>query len=408
MMDLPTDYRKPRTMKQPARHEDARPIKEIAMYRIAAIWLIAWLAALPSVVVAAENGVTANSIVLGQSVALTGPAAALGNEMRLGAKTYFDSVNAQGGVHGRKIELITLDDGYEPSRTVPNTTRLIEQDKVFALFGYVGTPTSAAALPVFTKAEVPFFGAFTGAELLREPLNKQIFNVRASYFDETEKIVEQLVTTGAKNIAVFYQNDSYGQAGLKGVQNAMTRRNLKISATGTVERNTIDVAAAVKSIDAAKPDAVVMISAYKSCAEFIRQMKKIGSASQFYNVSFVGSKALSDELGKEGVGVAISQVMPFPWSASVPVVKEYQQMMLKAGNKEFSFTTVEGFIAAKVFVEALRRNGRDLTRAKLIATLEKMQDVDIGGFFVSFSPMNHRGSRFVDLTIIARGGNFMK
>jgi ABC-type branched-subunit amino acid transport system substrate-binding protein len=356
----------------------------------------------------AQSGVTPNTVLLGQSVALTGPAAALGTEMRTGAKVYFDYVNSRGGVYGRKIELRTLDDGYEPSRTAPNTKKLIEEERVFALFGYVGTPTAAAALPIFTQAKVPFFGAFTGAELLRDPFNPYIFNVRASYYDETEKIVEQLVSTGARNIAVFYQNDAYGQAGLKGVERAMTKRNLKISATGTVERNTVDVAAATKAIHAAQPDAVVMIGAYKACGEFIRQMKKAGSAAQFYNVSFVGSKALADDLGKDGVGVAISQVMPFPWAASVPVVKEYQQLMLKAGQKDFTFSTVEGYVAAKVFVEGLKRAGKDLNREKFIAALETMDDVDVGGYFISFSPKNHNGSKFVDLTIIARDGKFLR
>ena len=355
----------------------------------------------------AESGVSPGTVLLGQSAPLTGPAAALGTEMRTGAKVYFDYVNSKGGVYGRKIELSSLDDGYEPARTVPNTKKLIEEEKVFALFGYVGTPTSVAALPVFTQAKVPFFGAFTGAEVLRDPLNPYIFNVRASYYDETEKIVEQLVSTGAKNIAVFYQNDAYGQAGLKGVQRAMAKRDLKISATATVERNTIAVGAAVKTIFAVQPDAVIMISAYTSCGEFIREMKKAGSAAQFYNVSFVGSQALADNLGKEGVGVAISQVIPFPWAPSVPVIKEYQELMLKAGQKEFTFTTVEGFIAAKVFVEGLKRAGKDLNREKFIAALETMGDVDVGGYFVSFSPKNHNGSHFVDLTIIARDGKFL-
>ncbi len=356
----------------------------------------------------AENGVTPDTIVLGQSVALTGPAAALGIDMRNGAKVYFDYINSKGGVNGRKIQLITLDDGYEPTRAAPNTKKLIEEHKVFALFGYVGTPTSAAALPIFTEAKVPYFGAFSGAELLRQPFNRYIFNVRASYYDETERIVEQLVSTGSRKIAVFYQDDAYGQAGLKGVELAMDRRNMKILSTGTVERNTMKVEGAVKTIGAAQPDAVVMISAYKSCGEFIRQMKKQGSAAQFYNVSFVGSKALADDLGNEGVGVAISQVMPFPWGASVPVVREYQDLMLRAGNKELTFTTIEGFIAAKVFVEGLRRAGRDLTRERLIAALEKMNDVDIGGFYVGFTPTNHNASKFVDLTIIGRSGKFLR
>ena len=356
----------------------------------------------------AEDGVLPDRVILGQSVALTGPAAELGIQMRNGARAYFDHVNALGGVNGRRIELRTLDDGYEPSRTTPNTKKLIEEDRVFALFGYVGTPTSAAALPIFTQAKVPFFGPFTGAELLRQPFNRYIFNVRASYYDETEKIVEQVLSIGGKTVAVFYQNDSYGQAGLKGVEIAMTRRNLKIAALGTVERNTVKVEDAVRSINAARPDAVVMISAYKSCAEFIRQMKKAGSGATFYNVSFVGSQALADELGKDGLGVAISQVMPFPWGRSVPVVKEYQQLMVKAGHKDFNFSAIEGFVAAKVFVEGLRRTGRNLTRETFITTMERMSDVDVGGFYVGFSPQSHNASKFVDLTIIGRQGKFLR
>jgi ABC-type branched-subunit amino acid transport system substrate-binding protein len=356
----------------------------------------------------AETGVTKDAILLGQSVALSGAAAQLGIQMRNGMKAYFDHVNEHGGVHGRKIELITLDDGYEPARTVPNTKKLIEEHKVFALIGYVGTPTSVPAVPVFTEAKVPFIGPFTGAESLRVPFNRYIFHIRASYYDETEKIVEQLVSTGSKSIAVFYQDDAYGQAGLKGVEIAMTKRGMKIAALATVERNTIKVENAVKTLNAAKPDAVVMISAYTSCAEFIRQMNRAESTSAFYNVSFVGSKALADALGKEGVGVAISQVVPFPWGKGVPVVKEYQLLSAKAGNKDYNFSAMEGFLAAKVLVEGLRRHGKNLTREGFIDTMEKMRDVDVGGFFVTYSRQNHSGSKFVDLTIIAGDGKFLR
>src|SRR2546426_115770 len=305
---------------------------------------------------AGENGVTRDKIVLGQSVALTGPAAQLGIQMRNGVSAYLDYVNAQGGVHGRKIELITLDDGYEPSRTVPNTKKLIDEHKVFALIGYVGTPTSVPAIPVFTEAKVPFFGPFTGAEALRAPFNRYIFHVRASYYDETDKIVEQVLSIGGKSIAVFYQDDAYGQAGLKGTEIAMAKRGLKISALGTVERNTIKVENAVKTINAAKPDAVVMISQYTSCAEFIRQMKRSGSAATFYNVSFVGSKALADALGSDGVGVAISQVMPFPWGDrkstrlnSSHLVISYAVFCLKK-KKPFASTLAESALYCRVIL----------------------------------------------------------
>ncbi|HSS46239.1 MAG TPA: ABC transporter substrate-binding protein [Burkholderiales bacterium] len=371
-------------------------------------WVLAVVLGASSPALAAEAGISDTTILVGQSAAFSGPAAELGREMRDGAKAYFDLVNSEGGVFGRKIEMKSLDDGYEPDRAAANTKKLINEEKVFALIAYVGTPTSAAALPIFTEAKVPFVGPFTGAELLRSPFNKYIFNVRASYYDETEKIVEQLVSIGIKNIAVFYQNDNYGQAGLKGVEIAMKKRNIPISATGTVERNTIKVEDAVKAITKVKPDAVVMVSAYKSCSEFIRQMKKAGSTAQFYNVSFVGSKALSADLGADGTGVAISQVVPFPWSPSIPIVKEYQKVVSRfAPQSPYSFSTLEGYIAAKVFVEGLKKTGKDLTREKFIAALEKIQDWDLGGFNVNFSPANHNASKFVDLTIIGKDGKFL-
>ena len=348
-------------------------------------------------------GVTPNSILVGQSAAFSGPAAQLGIQMNIGAKAYFDHLNSQGGVYGRRIELRTRDDRYESDLAVENTKKFIEEDRVFALFAYVGTPTTLAAMPIFTQAKVPLIGPFTGAEAFRNPLNPYIFNIRASYYDETEKIVAQFAGVGIKNIAVFYQNDAYGQAGLKGVELAMGRRNMKISALGTVERNTVKVEDAVKKISAVSPDAVVMISAYTSIAEFVRQMKRAGSAAQFYNVSFVGSKALADALQADGYGLVISQVVPFPWSPKIPIVKEYQRVLSETGIKEWNFSSLEGFIAAKVLVEGLKRAGKNLNRQKLIAALEGIQRQDLGGFDVDFSPASHNGSTFVELTMIGRG-----
>ena len=353
-------------------------------------------------------GVTADKIVLGQAAVFSGPAAQLGIQMRNGVKAYLDHVNAQGGVHGRKIELVTEDDFYESARAPAASRKLIEEHRVFALLGYVGTPTGVMHLPVVTQAKVPLVGMFTGAEVLRVPFNRYVFHVRASYYDETEKIVEQIVSIGGRNIAVFYQDDAYGLAGLTGTEIAMKKRNMQISARATVERNTIKVESAVKTIHAVKPDAVVMISAYTSIAEFVRQMKKAGSNATFYNVSFVGSKALADALGKDGVGVAISQVVPFPWGRAVPVVQEYQRLAKKAGYADYNFSALEGFLSAKVAVEGLRRAGRNLTRETYVATMEKMQDVDLGGFFVGYSPTNRAGSKFVDLTIISRDGKFLR
>jgi ABC-type branched-subunit amino acid transport system substrate-binding protein len=364
-------------------------------------------AALTSTLAAAENGVSADKIILGQAAVFSGPAAQLGIQMRNGIRSYFDYVNAKGGVHGRKLELVTEDDQYESKVAPLASKKLIEEHKVFALLGYVGTPTGVAHLPVVTQAKVPLVGMFTGAEVLRVPFNRYVFHVRASYYDETEKIVEQVVSTGGRKISVFYQNDAYGEAGRKGTELALDKRKMKIHSSGTVERNTVAVQEAAKAIHATQPDAVVMVSAYTSIAAFVREMQKLGSGATFYNVSFVGSKALADALGKDGVGVAISQVVPFPWGTAVPVVKEYQQLAKKAGHADYNFSALEGFLCAKVMVEGLRRAGRNPTREGLVEALEKM-DADMGGFFVSYSPKNRAGSKFVDLTIISRDGKFLR
>lgn len=357
---------------------------------------------------AADIGVTDKEILVGQFAAQTGPAAELGKRMQLGMLAHFNAVNAAGGVHGRSIKLVSRDDGYEPEKAAAAVKALIEEDKVFALVGSVGTPTTLAAVPAINAAGIPLIGPFTGAQALREPFNRNLFHVRASYFDETERIVQHLSTLGIKKIAVFYQNDSYGKAGLEGVTRALTKRNLKPAATVTVERNTVDVAAALADILKAAPEAVVQISAYKSCAALIKQARTKGYGGQFFNVSFVGSTALSAELGDAGAGVTISQVVPFPYIPSLAVVREYQQRMTEAGHKDFDFSSMEGFLAAKVFVEGARRAGKALTRESLVTGLESMREVDLGGFIVSYGPKNHEASRYTDLTIIGRGGRFVR
>ena len=358
---------------------------------------------------AAEVGVSDAEIRIGQFAALTGPAAELGKRMQLGILAHFRAVNAAGGINGRTLKLISRDDGYEPEKAAAAVKALIDEDKVFALIGSVGTPTTLAALPAINAEGVPLIGPFTGAQALREPFNRNLFHVRASYYDETERIVQHLSTVGITKIAVFYQNDSYGKAGLEGVMRALTKRNLKPSATVTVERNSVDVTGALAEILKVSPEAVIQISAYKSCAALIRQARAKSYGGQFFNVSFVGSKALAEELGSVSVGVAISQVVPFPHIPSSAVVREYQQRMTEAGNKEFDFSSMEGFLAAKVFTEGLSRAGKkNLSRDSLITALESLRDYNMGGFSVSYSAKSHEGSRYTDMTIIGRDGKFMR
>jgi ABC-type branched-subunit amino acid transport system substrate-binding protein len=357
---------------------------------------------------AAETGVTDSEIRMGQFAAQTGPAAELGKRMQLGILAHFNAVNAAGGIGGRKLALVSRDDGYEPEKAALAVKALIEEDKVFALIGSVGTPTTLAAVPAINAAGIPLIGPFTGAQALREPFNRNLFHVRASYFDETERIVQHLSTVGIKKIAIFYQNDSYGKAGLEGVMRALTKRNLQPAASVTVERNSIDVTAALAEILKTGPEAVIQISAYKSCAALIKQAKAKSYGGQFFNVSFVGSKALADELGDPGAGVTISQVVPFPYTPSSAIVREYQQRMTAAGNKEFDFSSMEGFLAAKVFTEGLRKAGKNPTRESFVTGLESLRDYNLGGFTVNYSGKSHEGSRYTDLTIVGRGGKFVR
>jgi branched-chain amino acid transport system substrate-binding protein len=344
-------------------------------------------------------------IVLGQSAAFSGPAAQLGIQMNRGAKLYFDSVNAGGGVNGAQIDLRTMDDMYEPDKCKANTDALINKEDVFALFGYVGTPTSLAALPLVNQHKVPFFGPFTGAEALRDPFSRYVFHVRASYYDETALIVKQLTSLNLKKIAIFRQNDSYGQAGYDGVVRALKALNLEPVGVGLVERNTVEVASAVQAIVPKQPDAVVQISAYKSCAAFIREARKAGFGGTFYNVSFVGTQALADELGRQAMGVVVSQVMPFPFSLTTPISREYLSAVQKAGgDNKPNYSSMEGYVAAKLFTEGLRRAGRAPNREALINGLESVQSLDLGGFVVGYGGKTHVASRFVDLSMLTDDG----
>lgn len=341
-------------------------------------------------------------IVLGQSAATSGAAAQLGIQLNLGARLAFDAANAAGGIGGRPIELRLVDDGYEPERCRANTENFIAQD-VFALFGYVGTPTSLSVLPLVNKAQIPFFGPFTGAHALREPFSRQVFHVRCSYFDETELIVRNLTRLGLKKIAVFRQADSYGQAGLDGVQRALAARGLEPVVVGQVARNSVDVSAAVKAIVPRQPDAVIQISAYKSCAAFIREARAVGYGGMFFNVSFVGTQALMDELGRDAAGVMVTQVMPSPFSSATGLAREYLDAIARAGNKQQpNYSGIEGYLAARVMIEGLKRS-RAASRDALITALEALR-LDFGGMVVNFAAHSHVGSQFVEMTLLTADG----
>ncbi|NML25492.1 ABC transporter substrate-binding protein [Zoogloea sp. G-4-1-14] len=367
------------------------------------------LFALGNPAMAADPGISDNTITLGMSAPFSGPNGAYGKEMKEGALAYFAQLNASGGINGRKVELVTLDDGYETEKTVANTRKLITENKVFALMAYYGSSPTTEAMKVFSEAKVPLIGTISGAGTLRTPANRYMFHLRASYADETEAIVNHLVGLGINQIAVFYQNDGFGKSGLDGVIATLAQHKLKPVAVGSVERNSLDVGNAVAQIAKATPQAVIMVTLYKPTAEFIRQMRKAGQIPQFSTLSPIGADLLIAEMGaKEAHGIGISQVMPYPWNDTLPITKEYHKaLQTHAKHGNYSYYGIEGFINAKLVAEALKKAGRDPSREKVVSALESGA-FDLGGYKVNYSPANHNGSRFVDLTVLGRDGKVLR
>jgi ABC-type branched-subunit amino acid transport system substrate-binding protein len=344
----------------------------------------------------------AAELVLGQSAPLSGPSAQLGRDYRSGALAWFSEVNRSGGIHGRRLRLVSLDDRYEPSLTLRNTRRLIGAERAFALFGYVGTPTVKAVLPLVEQERIPLVAPLTGARLLREPLRPMVFNLRASYQAEIDRIVNDLVRSGRQRIAVLHQEDAFGEDGLRATRSALARHGLRAVAIAGVQRNSTATDAAARQLQRANPNAVVIISAYPSSAAFSRSLQALGSTAQLMNVSFVGTGGLQDALpGGRANGIGVSQVVPFPWDRRVPVVAQYQQLMSRQQRQaRYGFTSLEGFLAARWLTEALQRAGANPSRQALVAAFEGMERVDLGGFRLQLGPRDHQASDFVDLTFL--------
>ena len=360
-----------------------------------------------SAAASAEDGVTKDKIVFGQPAPLDGPASALGLGMKQGLEAAFAEINKAGGIKGRKLELKSIDDGYEPTKSIEAVKKLLNDDKVFAIAGPVGTPTSAATQPIANGAGVPFIGAFTGVEFLREPHKPLVLNIRASYFQETEAMVERLTKDlGASKIAIMYQDDAFGQAGLAGVKRALDKRQMQLAGEGTFERNTVAVKSALLSIKKADPEAVIMISPYKPAAEFIRLAKQLKLNATFVNISFVGSDALAKELGKDGAGVVVTQVVPFPMG-NVPVVARYQAALKAvAPSEQPGFISLEGYLVGRTIAAALEKVDGEPTRASFMQAIVKTGAFDLGGFKLSYSATSNRGSDDVFLTVIQADGSF--
>lgn len=377
-----------------------------------AIALLSFLAALTQPASAARQDTVGNTIVLGQSGVYSGPLGAFAQENIAVINTYFDAVNARGGIHGRKLKLIALDDGFDPKRTVENAKTLIEKEKAFALINVIGTANNAAIYPLVHQNGIPLVGPYSGATALRDPAKfSYLFFTRASYADETEKMIEQLTSTGVKDIAVVYQDDPFGKAGLQAAVEALGKRQLKPVSVGAFNIAKLEeTVAAAETVLKGNPSAIIIASSGKGTTSFIREVLKRGQRPAFYCLSVTNPKQLWADLGQDAHGVVVAQAAPSPWRATLPLVREYQQVVTNArlAAKDFSYGSLEGFIVAKVAVEALRRAGKDLTREKYLAALEGMQHYDLGGYAVGYGPTSRSGSNYVDLTIIGRDGQFLR
>ena len=354
-----------------------------------------------------EPGVFDDRVLFGQSAAFSGPAQDLGSDMRLGIQAAFHEANEAGGVHGRRLELESLDDGYESDAAFSNTQQLLHERKVFALIGAVGTPTSRAAFLSANSAGAPFLAPFTGAEFLRDPELGNILNLRASYYQETEEMVERLTEDlGFTRIGVFYQNDSFGQAGLAGTIQALQRRGLEPVGSGYYERNTGATTAAVFHIVDADPEAVIMVGAYAPVAKTIQAVRE-QIDPVFVAISFVGSKALAEELGPDGAGVYVTQVVPSPDDASIVVVAEYQAALAAYDpDATPSFVSLEGYLAGRLAIAGLDGCGPNLTRHCFLNAIRNNQSVAIDGFPLRYGPEDNQGSDAVYITVLGEDGRY--
>ncbi len=355
----------------------------------------------------ATPGVTPYEITIGSSLALGGHAEFLGNQYLRGAMCLIEQTNKDGGIHNRKIKVIAYDDGYDPPRCVNNTERLIFKDKVFCLFCYVGTPTTVKIIDIVEDNKIPLLGLFTGADKLRFPFRHYIFNVRSSYYQETNAVVRYFVEEkGLRRLAVFYQYDDYGFDGLKGTQIALQKYGLTPVATGSFVRGTLEIEDALDKIQASGAQAVIMIGTYSPCAKFIKEARTRKYNPLFHNVSFVGADKLVEELGDAGEGVLVTQVVPPPTQRILlPATEQYSRLLNQYyPQDEPNFVSFEGFINARILIEALRRTGRDITREGFIRALESIKEHYVGiGAIINFGPQDHQGIDDVYLTEVRNG-----
>ncbi len=333
----------------------------------------------------------------------TGPLAALGQSMLVGANAVFNEVNTNGGVHGRKIVLRVADDAYEPEQTLEQTQQMVHDENVLALFGYTGTPTVTAVLPFLAEQNVPLLGVISGSYSFRQPVTRQLFNMRASYQEETEALVEGLIKKGAKKISVVYQNDGFGLAVLSGVDSALLRRGSVVFSTGSFQRNTVAIRMALSTMVEEPPDAIILAGSYVPVASFIKQARALGLKTKFATVSVVGTEGLLERLGSDGQGMLISQVVPQPSDEGLQIANGCRKALMQQTSEQLTYIKFEACISARLLVVALEKAGPQPTRQTLMSSLESLHAVDLGGLVVNFSADNHQALDHVFLTEIADG-----
>ena len=352
-------------------------------------------------------GAQGDAILIGQSVPLSGSNRELGEEIRDGALAYFRKINIVGGVGGRRIELLSLDDGNDTKLAAENARKLIEERGVVALFGFASATLSRPALPFAESSGTPFLFPFTGADPMRV-FKRVLFNHRASYADELEKIVNHYATVGVRSFGILFHDDVVGRENLTAAERALQKRGFKAAAVVGIPRSAPDINAAVAKVTQAKPDVMITTTLFRPTADFIRLAKAANPGMQFVSTSFAGPNVLMRALGRDGVGVAVTQVVPPVSNRSIPVVVEYMAAFEKhTGTRNFGATSLEAYIAAKIVTEGIRGAGAaKLTRESLIAGLEGMRNYDAGGYSVGFSGENHNGSAFTELTVINKNLQF--
>ena len=371
--------------------------------------LIAGLAACAGA--AAEPGVDAERILFGQSAALSGPASGLGQAMQAGIEAAFAEANRNGGVHGRRLELVSLDDGYEPEAAIENMRTLINEHQVFALIGAVGTPTARSSVPVAASAGVPYIAPFTGAPFLRDGQWRNVINLRASYYQETEAMMQFLDRQGLTRVAVAYQDDSFGRAGFRGAQLAMERRGLKPAATAVYPRNTIAVKTTLLDVMESEPEAVIIVGAPAPVAAFLNWGSKLRLDMVFMTTSFAGGNALIRNLSDESLdsaGLLMTQVVPPLMGAALPVVQEYLSALKQtAPDAEPGFVSLEGYLAGRMAVVAMKQCGPDPRRDRVLPMLRDAGRIDLGGFSLEFGAEDYQGSDAVYLTVVSPDGEYL-